>query len=389
VLAATRAPPSCCNVAFQSIGGSAVTRTEYERALRADPEDVPTYLAYAEWLTAQGDPRGELIALQHAGERDERAAKAAAAFLELYHEAFLGPLAELVKTHDFRDEDAFAWRNGFIRAARLSVNDDTEYDGWVEDMYESIVGHPSGQFLTELRVGLNREYDQDLSDLVAAIVRAPAPLRYLHLGDFEYPDECEMSWYTVGALGDLWRAVPKLRTLIVQGAGMELGELDLPEARHVELRTGGLPARAGNAIATAKLPSLEHLEVWYGTDAYDGECGVEQVRALLARRDLPRLRRLGLKNADFGNEICAAIPTGILVRQLTHLDLSMSVLDDDGAAALAAHREALAHLEELNVSATYVTAEGVKALQGCAKRIVADALRDDEDPEYRFVSVGE
>jgi len=257
-------------------------------------------------------------------------------------------------------------------------------------MYRLLAGHPSGKFLVELRVGLFGESDDELSELIDAIVKKPpAALRYLHLGDFEYPDETEMSWYNIGSLSKLWKAVPQLRTLIVQGASWTMGTVDLPEVRRVELRTGGLPKEAGDAIAKAKLPKVEHLEVWYGTDNYGGSCGVAQVSALLARTDLPALRHLGLKNADFGDDICGALAKSKLLPQLTHLDLSMSVLSDEGARAIAAHKDAFKHLAELNVSDTYVTADGVKLLAGCAKRVVADSLRDGDEPDDRYVSVGE
>ena len=39
---------------------------ELDAALRARPDDRETFLVYADWLQARGDPRGALIAAQHA-----------------------------------------------------------------------------------------------------------------------------------------------------------------------------------------------------------------------------------------------------------------------------------------------------------------------------------
>src|SRR5688572_21924126 len=39
---------------------------ELEDQIAEDPLAVEPYLVYADWLQAQGDPRGELIAVQHA-----------------------------------------------------------------------------------------------------------------------------------------------------------------------------------------------------------------------------------------------------------------------------------------------------------------------------------
>ncbi|MBA3538368.1 MAG: TIGR02996 domain-containing protein, partial [Deltaproteobacteria bacterium] len=36
-----------------------------EAAILADPDDTAAYLVYADWLQSRGDPRGELIVLQH------------------------------------------------------------------------------------------------------------------------------------------------------------------------------------------------------------------------------------------------------------------------------------------------------------------------------------
>src|SRR5688500_18514450 len=37
-----------------------------EEAIAQDPDDEEAYLVYADWLAERGDPRGELIAVQHA-----------------------------------------------------------------------------------------------------------------------------------------------------------------------------------------------------------------------------------------------------------------------------------------------------------------------------------
>src|SRR5262245_51595688 len=52
-----------------------------EAAIAADPDDADAYLVYADWLQAQGDPRGELIVLAHAN-KAKAAAKLIAANME-------------------------------------------------------------------------------------------------------------------------------------------------------------------------------------------------------------------------------------------------------------------------------------------------------------------
>ena len=368
---------------------------ELEHAIDADPYDASAYMVYADWLQGQGDPRGELISLQLAAEtkRDAKLAKAAAALIESHAEVLLGPLGAHTKTYDGHDRDAFTWRFGFIHAAKLSHNQYTndEFDGSMAEVLEMLLRHPSGRFITELVFGFNNDPNEDpLDDLIGILARkAPATLRKLHLGDFEYPDETEMSWYHVGNLSKLWKAVPRLRSLIVQGGDFVLGTMELPEVTHAEFRTGGLSAASAKSIAKAAWPNIEHLEVWYGAEEYGGTAKVGDAQALLERGDLSRLTSLGLKNTAFTDELCGVLAASPVVKQLTKLDLSMGVMTDDGARVLAAHRDAFSHLAVLDVSDNYVTKAGLATLKGLARSVVTTSQRDDDDPEYRHPSVGE
>jgi uncharacterized protein (TIGR02996 family) len=379
-------------------GGAAAAdkrNPDLEDAIEADPFDVSAYMVYADWLQGQGDPRGELISLQLTAEtkRDARLAKTAAALLDKHAGIFLGPLAEHTRTYDGNDRDAFTWRFGFIHAAKLSHSRYTNEDfkGSMAEVLEALLRHPSGRFVTELVFGFNSDPNDDpLDDLIAILARkAPATLRKLHFGDFEYPDETEMSWYHVGSLGKLWKAVPNLSHLIVQGGEFELGTIDLPALTRAEFRTGGLSAASARAIAKATWPRLEHLEVWYGDDNYGGTATLADAEALLARGDLPRLTSLGLRNTAFTDELCGVLATGRVIPQLTRLDLSMGIMTDEGAAALAAHKAAFTHLAVLDVSNNYLTRAGLASLKGLARSVVSTEQRDDDDPDYRHPSVGE
>ena len=45
----------------------------FEQAIAQAPDDPAPYLVYADWLTAQGDPLGELITAQHDGRPELKA----------------------------------------------------------------------------------------------------------------------------------------------------------------------------------------------------------------------------------------------------------------------------------------------------------------------------
>ncbi|HEU0030176.1 MAG TPA: WGR domain-containing protein [Kofleriaceae bacterium] len=377
---------------------------ELEKAIDANPYDEDAYSVYADWLQDQGDPRGELIAL-FLGKKD----KQAKALIQKQKAYFLGPLAEHQQTYDGEDTDAFTWKYGFIHALRLShdhyAND--EWKGRLVDVLDEVLRHPSGRFLTEITFVFNNDPNestlQPLIDLLAK--RAPKTIRKLFFGDYQYcgpfgptaTGNTEISWYSIGKLGKLWKAVPKLQTLIVQGGssvsamgpGFELGTLELPEAERIEIRTGGLEKKNVNAIHSAKLPKIEHLEIWYGDDNYGGNGTAKDVAALLARTDLPKLRTLGLRNAMFTDDLPELLAKSRLVRQLSTLDLSMGCLTDAGAELLAKHKDAFAHLDTLDVSENYLTKKGVAALKGVAKKVIAKEQREQDDPEDRYPVVGE
>src|SRR5689334_17154193 len=89
-------------------------------AIARDPEDPAPYLVYADWLQAQGAPRGALAALQgtlDARDGDQRLHDALSEHMRDHAEAYLGPLAPVLDHPDLELE----WRCGFIGSAVLRV----------------------------------------------------------------------------------------------------------------------------------------------------------------------------------------------------------------------------------------------------------------------------
>jgi uncharacterized protein (TIGR02996 family) len=362
---------------------------DLEQAILSDPYDREAYSVYADWLQGQGDPRGELIALQLAGKTNP-----ADELLEKHADYFWGPLAEHKTTYDGKDDAALTWKFGFIHAANLSHNHyaNEEFEGSLAEVLELLLRHPSGRFLTELTMTFNNDPNEDdLQDLIDILAKkAPATLRKIVIGDFAYGGEdTEMSWFNVGKLGKLWKAVPKLQHLKIQGGSFTLGDLELPELKHAAFVTGGLSKASGKSIASATWPKIEHLEVWFGQDEYGGDCTVKDVQPLLDRTDLKSLSSLALMNAQFTDELCTVLAKSKLLEQIKVLDLSKGCMTDAGAAAIAQHKDAFGHLDSLVVTENYLTDVGLKALKGCAKKVDGADQREDDDPEYRHPAVGE
>jgi uncharacterized protein (TIGR02996 family) len=115
---------------------SANDRQAFERSLAANPDDRATHAAYADWLTEQGDPRGEFIQVQLAleeekrgpGERKELQAREKE-LLDRHQREWLGELAPYLL--DQKDVDEwrlkrgegyrFAWARGWLDTVEVPM----------------------------------------------------------------------------------------------------------------------------------------------------------------------------------------------------------------------------------------------------------------------------
>jgi len=169
---------------------------------------------------------------------------------------------------------------------------------------------------------------------------------------------------------------------------MDLGKIESASLRSLEIITGGLTKANIKSLATAKLPALETLKIYFGSSQYNATGGVKDVAPLLARTDFPKLKHLGLMNAEFTDELCSVLGKAPILRRLETLDLSMGTMSSAGVAALVAHKKAFGHLAELDVSKNWLDASDIRLLKGIAKKVVSDHQRDGDDAD-RYVSLGE
>jgi uncharacterized protein (TIGR02996 family) len=381
---------------------------DLEAKLIEDPSDVDAYLVYADFLQTKGDPRGELITLFHRGKVDE-----AEAFLEEHADELYGPLKNYRTTFDGSDEKAFEWRLGFIRKATLSYDsnsaDEVEVEGDEEVALEkglaALLTHPSGMFLEELVVPMNMLDDGAYFEaIVKTIAEHGAPaLRRLRIGEFTHAGpgggendyEYEISWTSLGDASGLWKAVPRLRHLVLQvglgGTSADstkdiLGSIDLPLLQHLEVITGGMAKDCLQSFAEAKLPALERLDLWLGSSSYGFEGGIEHVEKILEGTNLPKLRRLGLMNTEIADEICERLPSAKILPRLEELSLAHGTMSDAGAQALARGAPAFAHLSLIDLSDNNIGDDGIAGLAALGSKVTTGKQKGDDE---RYVSLSE
>jgi uncharacterized protein (TIGR02996 family) len=363
------------------------TNPELERAIAERPDDAEAYSVLADWLHDR-HPRGELIALQLRAETDPELLPEVERYLETHADVLLGPLARYQTGGDGRDRTRVVWRRGFIDRFVLApdAREDARHATCVE-ILELVLGHPSARLLRAIDVGYDETVRGPSIEGVVALLaqQPPRHLREVLLGDFDR-DLLDASWGMIGNIAPIW-TIPNLRRLVVHGFGFELGAISHAQLEHLEIQACNLSFEDATALATARLPALRHLDIWYA-DPTSGT--VAEVGPLLRREDLSQLGHLGLKNARFSDELGAVLAGAPLCRQLRSFDLSLGTLSDAALPTLRTAARAFERLEKLDVSKTFLTEDGLAELARIFPRvtIIANALRES-DGEGHYPVLGE
>jgi hypothetical protein len=214
-------------------------------------------------------------------------------------------------------------------------------------------------------------------------------LKSLFIGDIS-AEECQISWLVQSDMSPILRAYPNLELLQVRGGEkLEFKSMD-DNARHDHLKaliieTGGLSRAIVHQIYAWEFPALEHLELWFGSEHYGGDCWDRDLPPLLEDLIFPNLTYLGLRNSQFANEMVDMLVRSPLLAGLQVLDLSMGTLTDEGAAKLL-DCATIRDLEILNVSESYLSGAMIDQLRSLDIEVIATGQReeeDDDDPAYR------
>lgn len=380
----------CC-VALAGTLQSGVRNAELEQAILVSPDDPSAYLVYADWLQARGDPRGELIVLQHRAQlaSDPELQREAESRLVAHAAHFLGEFATTrPETFELR------WRCGFIQAATIGWETfaDLEVEG---EQLRGFLQLESARFLDELVLGpTSTSDDMSFGELATVIEDLQPPcLRSLHLGDTGNWD--------ISGTSTAMPASPSirgLRSLTLRGGSVSLPEIDLPELRTFEVQSGSLDRESLRTIDRARWPKLESLVIWFGDPNYGASGGVEDLANLLDGVGLANLRHLGLQNCAFADQLAERLTSARVLPQLQTLDLSMGNLSDRGITTMLAAKSAFQHLERLEVDDNALTDASWPAARELAKQV---AFGTEHTPERavpraesvsryrRYVSVGE
>ncbi|GGJ24269.1 STM4015 family protein [Deinococcus roseus] len=273
---------------------------------------------------------------------------------------------------------------------RISV----EYDdktSWVEKLqsYLNTVGSGASRGLVVGMWGTDSEESatEALQALVAAKQQLPL-LEALFFGDITY-EENEISWIYNTDHRPVFEAYPNLLHYGTRGGNdLRFTGLKALKLQTLIVQTGGMSADTVRDIMQAQLPELIHLELYLGTEEYGASYEMADLTPILDGTLFPKLKHLGLKNAQNQDEIAQVIVNAPVLAQLEVLDLSLGILTDEGAQALLNHAEAWEHLQRLNLQHHFITEEVQERFEPLKPLIDLGDPQDTND-DWRFVSIGE
>jgi uncharacterized protein (TIGR02996 family) len=314
------------------------TIAKLEQRLFDNPDDVAAHLVYADALQHRGDPRGDLIMVQHrrAGAPDDPEIAAAEAALFAAHPELAGEIAPL---------GTFTWRLGFID--HISMHRPLHTD------IATVLGHPSCRLARSLELDVAH---MEAVWAISVLGQAPRPsLRSLRLHQEHDLDDEDDSWilsvHDHHASDALWPQLQRLQKLELRA--WDLFSTVYTGVKELVLADGhpfcGLP-NAGPWL----LPSVEKLTWHLSHDSGGHELEVEpEYLEWLWSADLPSLRHLDLSAARVTRPLLEVEPLRQLVRLLDTLWLGAGTLGETGDAVVAQltkHHRALSHLRELAIA---------------------------------------
>ncbi len=348
---------------------------DLEERVAEAPEDQDAWLVLGDLLQRQGDPRGELVALQIAADREKtskvrgRARTAFATYFAHHSRELWGSLAKHVRDPHDAASPPLIWRNGFIWRAELasqgapSGTHASPRPQTVGTLVQELLEHPSGRLLGELFVRADNEPDGPA--VIDALTRGYALPHPRALSELELFARAELD------LEALWPNVPRLRRLGLSARTVRLGEPELPVIERLRLSSLGLSSVAMRTIVQTSMPRLQRLEIRIG-NRVSAPATFEDIAPLVAREDLPHLTHLKIRNAPFAGAILRAIADGPLADQLQVLDLSHGTLTPRDVEVLGINKAKFRELRELWVPQTGLFGDAIQALSGLAKHVITD-----------------
>lgn len=345
--------------------------------LERDPDDLDTYLVLADALTRAGDPRGELIAIQHA----------LATRSDVDRGALVAREAELVAARK-RTLDSVVHRQAVGLNFRLGFLDQVTLRSGLASLELprilcALFGSPESRLLRGIAIEFDEaQADEDRFHALVAQLRdgsqaAPASLRRLVLGrDYERNPRCRVSTDYLydrsdKLLGvfDVFPSIEELRVDLV--ANLEWEPLVSDRLRRFCYVCPHCHDHELEQFVASRLPALESLVLWTGgqyvvdpegaapwlqplpasVDFEDGIAAADLVPLLAMLARSPALRELGICNfAGHFADLADVLANSPVLDRIASLDLSACRVAERDSATLHALLDRAPNLRTLKIA---------------------------------------
>lgn len=257
------------------------------------------------------------------------------------------------------------------------------------DGVEQLTGLLTGAYCEEM-------FEEDMSGVVETVVSAAEQLPSLtdlFIGDI-ISEENEISWILNTDLSPILAAYPRLRTFGTRGGhSLSLGEIVHDQLQSLTVETGGLGREVVMQVVSARLPELQHLEIWTGDPEYGADSSIEQILPLFQECPFPKLKHLGIANCDYASQVLKVSLDSPTLQQIDVFDLSMGTLTDDDVDLMLSNADRFAGLKKLHLDENMMSADVAGRLSTLPCEVTVGDQRegytDHEGNVRRYPAVGE
>ena len=356
-----------------------LSSVEFESALRAEPDRLDNYLVFGDWLESQGDPRGEIIAIQHAllsePQRTVRRAELERREMTLlfrHRRRLWGELGGQVVSAGAQlyaaDLFSIEWHLGFMRRVTFNLLALPDLDlgpMTFGQLMARLFALDTAALLQEMTILEFGERDPEVfrQIMVAMAEHAPPTLRGLSIGE---PDR----WIRIPHLHLPAGGLPTVETMALCAQELSPPERFSPTLADLELTLGEVGDELINVLAGTRWDALESFslrllreQLRYRGVRFDGA----GLAPIVSGRTAPHLTSLTLQGTRDSDELCRQLASSQIAGQLTYLDLGFGTMTSIGAGYLVS--AGLDRLETLIVHNNHLTSSDVQRLGHVARSV--------------------
>lgn len=262
-------------------------------------------------------------------------------------------------------------------------NDDSDVEINSLTLANDIIADSELSSLDELIVGCwGESYDNPVQSLLDVFVENKDKLQHISrmfIGDMDY-EECEVSWIEQGDYSNLLKALPNLKSLTIKGSNeLSLGNIDHNNLEELEIICGGLPSSVIKQIASARLPKLKKLNLYFGVEDYGFDGTIEDISSILKADYIKNLSYLGLGDSEIQDEIVEKVVESKNLYNIKTLDLSNGTLTDKGGQMILDNISMFKGLEKLDLTYHYLSEEMMQNLRNTGINVILDEANEPDE----------